>query len=141
MIPKAKDAEDSCPSCKGTLVCREVEYKGVSKLQWQYKDREVAHFSYDFKSGKTSCKDSSTGFAETYQKTTTSAPTNDDLQIGGIDIPAKDKEAILKGTEDGTKRMLVVLSGVKKICAEAGITHPATVGMIFNQVCENRRGI
>lgn len=136
MIPKVKDAEDSCPSCKGTLVCREVEYKGVSKLQWQYKDREVAHFSYDFKSGKTSCKE-----VEPQQATIKSAPTNDDLQIGGIDIPAKDKEAILKGTEDGTKRMLVVLSGVKKICAEAGITHPATVGMIFNQVCENRRGI
>ncbi len=136
MIPKAKDAEDSCPPCKGTLVCREVEYKGVSKLQWQYKDREVAHFSYDFKSGKTSCKE-----VEPQQATIKSAPTNDDLQIGGIDIPAKDKEAILKGTEDGTKRMLVVLSGVKKICAEAGITHPATVGMIFNQVCENRRGI
>ena len=52
MIPKAKGAEDSCPSCHQILVCREKEYKGETSLQWQYKDREEAHFSFDFKTKK-----------------------------------------------------------------------------------------
>lgn len=134
MITKQKGAEDGCPSCKQTLVCREVEYKGDKKLQWQYKDKEVAHFSYDFKSGKSSCKESSP-----QQATTVSAPARQEINISGIDLPAKDKEAIIEGATDGAKRLIVVLYGVQKACTEAGITHPAEVGMIFNQVCENRR--
>jgi hypothetical protein len=136
MITKSKGAEDTCPSCKQILVCREVTYKDQTKLQWQYKDREAAHFSFDFATKKSSCKEGS-GFAENFQKAT----GQDDLNISGIEIPQKDKEYIMTETEDGTKRLLVVLSGVKRICANAGITHPATVGMIFNQVCENRRSI
>jgi len=136
MITKAKDAEDTCPSCKQTLVCREVTYKDQIKLQWQYKDKQVAHFSYDFKSGKSSCKESATGFAETYQKASSSA---DELNISGLGLDKKQMEDIMKGAEDGTERLLVVLSAVQRVCKGAGITHPATIGMVFNQVCENRR--
>lgn len=135
MIAKTKGAEDSCPSCKQTLVCREITYKDQKKLQWQYKDKEVAHFSFDFKTGKTSCKESATGFAETRVQHS----AQNELNISGIDLPQKEKEGIMKATEELTDRMLIVLSGVTRKCAAAGITHPATIGMIFNQVCETRR--
>lgn len=136
MIAKEKGAEDSCPSCKQTLVCREITYKDQKKLQWQYKGKEEAHFSFDFKTGKTSCKEG-TGFAETFRKPTTSA--QNELNISGIDLPQKEKEGIMNAAEELTDRMLIVLSGVTRKCAAAGVTHPATVGMIFNQVCETRR--
>jgi hypothetical protein len=45
----------------------------------------------------------------------------------------------MTATEDATERMLVVLSGVQRLCKLAGISHPATIGMVFNQVCESRR--
>jgi hypothetical protein len=135
MITKAKDAKDACPSCKQTLVCREVEYKGVKKLQWQYENKEVAHFSFDFKSGKSACKESSTGFAETF-KTSTQA---DELNISGLALDKKQQEAIMKAAEEGVERMLVVFSATQRKCRAAGLSHPATIGMIFNQVCENRR--
>lgn len=63
----------------------------------------------------------------------------DELNISGIDIKQDQKDEIMKETEDGTKRLLIVLSGVQRICRESGIEHPATIGMVFNQVCENRR--
>ncbi len=135
MITKAKDAKDACPSCKQTLVCREVEYKGVKKLQWQYENKEVAHFSFDFKSGKSACKESSTGFAETF-KTSNQA---DELNISGLALDKKQQEAIMKAAEEGVERMLVVFSATQRKCRAAGLSHPATIGMIFNQVCENRR--
>lgn len=63
----------------------------------------------------------------------------DELNISGLSLDKKEIEDIMKGAEDGTKRMLVALSAVQRICREAGIEHPATIGMVFNQVCENRR--
>lgn len=133
MIPKTKGAEDECPSCHQTLVCREVTYKDETKLQWQYKDKEVAHFSFDFKTKKSNCKESGAKPNDSVAVTHSA----DQLNISNIEVTGK--EEIMEATEDGTKRLLIVLSGVQRLCKEAGVTHPATVGMIFNQVCENRR--
>jgi len=135
MIPKTKGAEDSCPSCHQILVCREKEYKGDISLQWQYKDREEAHFSFDYKTKKTSCKESATGFAETRVSNTSA----DKVNLDGISTPGDQMDMIIKSAAELTERMLCVFSGVQKVCNNAGITHPATIGMIFNQVCENRR--
>jgi hypothetical protein len=134
MIRKEKGAEDKCPTCKGTLVCREVEYKGESKLQWQYKDKEVAHFSYDFKTGNTACKESSVA-----PQTSNSSANKDSMNLDKISTPGDQVALIIKSSAELTERMLCVLSGVTRVCNNAGITHPATIGMIFNQVCENRR--
>jgi len=128
MIPKTKGAEDKCPSCGQTLVCREVEYKGNVKLQWQYKDKEEAHFSFDFATKKSACKEQTPSKAST-----TSA---DQLNISGLVLDKKIQESIMGAAEDRTERMLVVLSTVQRKCREAGIEHPATIGMVFNQVCE-----
>ena len=135
MIPKSKGAEDSCPSCHQILVCREKEYKGETSLQWQYKDKEEAHFSFDYKTKKSACKETSGGS----KASTTSSVTTDTLNLDKISIPGDQITLITQATAEMTERMLVVFQGVQRICNNAGITHPATIGMIFNQVCENRR--
>lgn len=135
MIGKEKGAEDKCPTCHGILVCREVEYKGESKLQWQYKDKEVAHFSYDFKTKKTACKESS----DAPQTGNTSAAAPDKLNLDNVSVPGDQIKSIVDATIEMTERLIVVLSGVERVCHNVGITNPAKIGMIFNQVCENRR--
>lgn len=134
MITKEQGAEDKCPSCKQTLVCREVEYKGNKKLQWQYKDKEEAHFSFDFATKKSACKESSDGQVQTSSNTSA-----DQLNISGLTLAKEDQVKIMKAAEDGVERMLIVFSAVQRVCKSAGLNHPATIGMIFNQVCENRR--
>jgi len=136
MITKKEGAEDKCPSCKQNLVCREVEYKGDKKLQWQYEDKEVAHFSYDFKSGKSACKESS-GSAQTGN--TSSAPTTDKINLDGLALPGDQIAAITQEAAELTERQLVILAAVQRVCNNAGIGHPATIGMVFNQVNETRR--
>lgn len=134
MIPKTKGAEDSCPSCHQILVCREKEYKGEVSLQWQYKDREEAHFSFDFKTKKSACKESSGG-----SQTSTVQSSADKINLDGISLPGDQVDQITKSAAEMAERMLCVFSGVQRVCNNAGMTNPAAVGMIFNQVCENRR--
>ena len=134
MIPKTKGAEDSCPSCHQILVCREKEYKGDISLQWQYKDREEAHFSFDFKTKKSACKESSGG-----SQTSTVQSSADKINLDGISLPGDQVDQITKSAAEMAERMLCVFSGVQRVCNNAGMTNPAAVGMIFNQVCENRR--
>jgi hypothetical protein len=136
MIPKTKGAEDSCPSCHQILVCREKEYKGETSLQWQYKDREEAHFSFDFKTKKSACKESVGG---SQASTVQSSVATDKLNLDGISLPGDQVAQITQTAAEMTERMLCVFNGVQRVCNNAGITHPATIGMIFNQVCENRR--
>ena len=137
MIAKAEGAEDSCPSCRQLLVCRTTQYKdNPPKLQWQYKDREEAHFSFDFKTQKSACKETTGG---SKASTTQSSVSTDTLNLDKILIPGDQIASITQATADLTERMLVVFSGVQRVCNNAGITHPATIGMIYNQVCENRR--
>lgn len=135
MITKKEGAEDSCPSCRQLLVCRTTQYKdNPPKLQWQYKDREEAHFSFDFKTQKSACKESSDA-----PKASTTQSSADKINLDGISTPGDQMDLIIKSAAELTERMLCVFSGVQKVCNNAGITHPATIGMIFNQVCENRR--
>jgi len=136
MITKKEGAEDSCPSCRQLLVCRTTQYKdNPPKLQWQYKDREEAHFSFDFKTQKSACKESSSDGP----KASTTQSSADKINLDGISTPGDQMDMIIKSAAELTERMLCVFSGVQKVCNNAGITHPATIGMIFNHVCENRR--
>lgn len=135
MITKKEGAEDSCPSCRQLLVCRTTQYKdNPPKLQWQYKDKEEAHFSFDFKTQKSACKESSDG-----PKASVTQSSADKINLDAISTPGDQMDMIIKSAAELTERMLCVFSGVQKVCNNAGITHPATIGMIFNQVCENRR--
>jgi hypothetical protein len=134
MITKEKDAEDSCPSCRQVLVCREKVYKGETSLQWQYKDKEEAHFSFDFATKKSACKES----ADSKASTTSSSATTE-INLVGMTLSEKDKDLIVKSAGELTERMICVYKGVFDNCVKAGITNPAGIGMIFNQVCATRR--
>ena len=135
MISKKKGAEDTCPSCQMMLVCREKDYKGEISLQWQYKDKEEAQFNYDFKTKKTSCKESSTGIAETTVRPTSARTIDTD----GLSIPKDQQKMIIDSAQELAERMFCILKGVQNAAAKVGETNPAGIGMIFNQVCENRR--
>ena len=65
--------------------------------------------------------------------------TPDKVNLDGISTPGDQMDMTIKSAAELTERMLCVFSSVQKVCNNAGITHPATIGMIFNQVCENRR--
>ena len=134
MIPKSKGAEDSCPSCHQILVCREKEYKGETSLQWQYKDREEAHFSFDFKTKKSACKESAGGSQASTNNTSARI-----IDLDGITIPKDQQDMIVSSSEEMAERMFCVLKGVELAAEKVGETNPARVGMVFNQVCENRR--
>ena len=135
MITKAEGAEDSCPSCHQILVCRTTQYKdNPPKLQWQYKDREEAHFSYDFKTQKSACKETSGG---SKASTTSSVTTEIDLTKLGLSQDVID--AIYAGAADITARQIVAHKAVIDTCDKAGITAKPEIGMHFNQCMETRR--
>jgi hypothetical protein len=130
--------EDSCPSCNQILVCRTTQYKdNLPKNQWQYKDREEAHFSFDSKTRKSACKESSSDGPKA--STTQSSVSRDKIDLSKIDLPSDQVVAITEQVGEITDRELVILAEVTRRCNNAGTTHPATIGMIFNQVNETRR--
>ena len=138
MITKAEGAKDTCPSCHQELICRmKVSEKFGNSLQWQYADREEAHFSYDFKTKKSSCKemDGSTSSS----KAVTQSSSVENIDLDKLKLPGDQVSQINNESVDLAERMIVAYNTVKSVCNRVGITHPATIGMIFNQVCETRR--
>lgn len=138
MITKAEGAKDTCPSCQQELICRmKVSEKYGNSLQWQYADREEAHFSYDFKTKKSSCKEMG-GSTSTSQAATQSSSV-ENIDLDKLKLPGDQVAQINNESIDLAERMIVAYNTVKSVCNRVGITHPATIGMIFNQVCETRR--
>lgn len=138
MITKAEGAKDTCPSCHQELICRmKVSEKFGNSLQWQYADREEAHFSYDFKTKKSSCKEMG-GSTSTSQAVTQSSSV-ENIDLDKLKLPGDQVSQINNESVDLAERMIVAYNTVKSVCNRVGITHPATIGMIFNQVCETRR--
>jgi len=56
-----------------------------------------------------------------------------------LDLPAKQQQKIHDGTYDLTERLISILVTVREVCTKVGITEAPAVGMIFNQVCLQRR--
>lgn len=138
MITKAEGAKDTCPSCQQELICRlKVSEKYGNSLQWQYADREEAHFSYDFKTKKSSCKemDGSTSSS----KAVTQSSSVENIDLDKLKLPGDQVAQIVNETVDLTERMIVVLHTINSVCNRVGITNPPVMGMIYNQVCETRR--
>lgn len=134
MITKSKGAKDNCPSCGKELVCNEKDYQGKISLQWQNPEDGTAHFDFDFKTKKSSCKASVTG-----GQATAKSFTPDRISLAKISLDEKQVADIALSAYELAERMTVVLETVQRVCNNAGISHPATIGMIFNQVCETRR--
>ena len=136
---KQEGAKKNCFTCKKEMVCVLVP-GGAKNDGGKFPDRLVwqtdgsAHYGFNAGTQKPFCKfEQGKGFAETYVKPVTTA---DQLNISGLTLDKKQQESIMGAAEDRVERMLVVLSTVQRKCREAGIEHPATIGMIFNQVCE-----
>ena len=70
---------------------------------------------------------------------TSSSATKTEINLVGMSLSEKDKDLIVKSAGELTERMICVYKGVSDSCVKAGITNPAGIGMIFNQVCATRR--
>lgn len=62
-----------------------------------------------------------------------------EINVNALTVEAEQK-ADIEGFVDGcVPRLIIALARTKKICETAGITENPAIGMIFNQVCEQRR--
>ena len=135
MIPKTKGAEDSCPSCHQILVCREKEYKGEVSLQWQYKDREEAHFSFDFKTKKSACKESTGGS----QASTSNTSATKEINLDSLKhLTKEEQDKIIEDTEKVGESLACQLKAIDNLVARGVISDKYDRGMVFNAVVQYR---
>jgi len=134
MIPKTKGAEDSCPSCHQILVCREKEYKGEVSLQWQYKDKEEAHFSFDYKTKKSACKESSGGS----QTSTSNTSATREINLSSLTISKEDQDKIIQDAESIGEKLACQLKAIDNLVAKGVISDKYDRGMIFNALIQYR---
>ena len=132
MISKKKGAEDTCPSCQMMLVCREKDYKGEISLQWQYKDKEEAHFSFDYKTKKSACKESSGGS----QTSNTSASR--EINLSSLTMSKGDQDKIIEDAESIGEKLACQLKGIDNLVAKGVISDKYDRGMIFNALIQYR---
>lgn len=127
----------NCFTCKKEMVC--VAVKGQpnpkggnwpDRLVWQTDGS--AHYGFDGQ--KPFCKFMDNSPQDSLAKT---FPAGDKLDISKIEVAGM--EELMTQSEDGAQRMLIILKAVTLQCNSAGVTHPATIGMIFNQVCQTHR--
>jgi len=137
---KQEGDKKNCFSCKQEMVCVLVKGgdksdggKWADRLVWQTDGK--AHYGFDKTLNKPFCKASATVGELAGNKVT--AP--DKAHIKNVDLKLEVITAITKEATDGAKRMVVILCAVETVCEANGITHPAKIGMIFNQVCESHR--
>ena len=136
MITKKEGAEDSCPSCRQLLVCRTTQYKdNPPKLQWQYKDREEAHFSFDFKTQKSACKESSDGPKASTNNTSATKEINLDSLIH---LTKEEQGKIIEDTEKVGESLACQLKAIDNLVAKGVISDKYDRGMIFNAVVQYR---
>jgi len=114
-----------CFTCKGIMVCKETEYEGKVKYQWQ-NDDGTAHYGFNQETQKSYCK---------------STPQEDNTK--GIDFEKLIRENALKSDSlrkvyDAHKEelvypeVMVIYLKVLKDCEIMGITEPQVIGMMFN---------
>lgn len=134
MISKKKGAEDKCPSCQMMLVCREKDYKGEVSLQWQYKDKEEAHFSYDIKTKKTACKESSGGSQAGISNSSASRGIN----TSSMTTSKEEQDRTIKEAESLGEKLACQLKGIDNLVAKGVIDDIYDRGMIFNALIQYR---
>jgi hypothetical protein len=134
MIPKTKGAEDSCPSCHQILVCREKEYKGEVSLQWQYKDREEAHFSFDYKTKKSACKESTGGS----QASTSNTSATREINLSSLALSKEEQDKIVQDAESIGEKLACQLKAIDNLVAKGVISDKYDRGMIFNALIQYR---
>ena len=135
MIPKAEGAEDSCPSCHQILVCRTTQYKdNPPKLQWQYKDREEAHFSYDFKTQKSACKETTGGS----KASTSNTSATKEIDLSSLTLSKEEQDKIIEDAERVGESLACQLKAIDNLVAKGVISDKYDRGMIFNALIQYR---
>jgi hypothetical protein len=135
MITKKEGAEDSCPSCHQMLVCRKVIYKGEKKDQWQYKDKEEAHFSFDFKTKKSACKESTGGS----QASTSNTSATKEINLDSLKhLTKEEQDKIIEDTEKVGESLACQLKAIDNLVARGVISDKYDRGMVFNAVVQYR---
>jgi hypothetical protein len=124
-LNKIEGAKEQCPGCTQTIFCRMTKGsdKYPAKLQWQNEDG-TAHYSFDFKTKETSCKNQTQGKTEPLVIT----------MPKGTGTDGKVLERFASDSETIAKQKIAKYIGVKKACDESGIINPVMIGMIFNAV-------
>lgn len=131
-LNKTEGAEESCPTCHKTIVCRTVEYKGNKKLQWQ-DPNGGAHYLYDRETGKTSCKGNAENVAYSKEVGRT-VQSKGEIHLEQIDIPLETLDELRGETEAMLKFQLARLYYIQEGLRNRGIdATPAFVGMLYNQ--------
>lgn len=135
MIAKAEGAEDSCPSCHQVLVCRTTQYKdNPPKLQWQYKDREEAHFSYDFKTQKSACKETTGGS----KASTSNTSATKEIDLSSLTLSKEEQDKIIEDAERVGESLACQLKAIDNLVAKGVISDKYDRGMIFNALIQYR---
>ena len=135
MIAKAEGAEDSCPSCHQILVCRTTQYKdNPPKLQWQYKDREEAHFSYDFKTQKSACKETTGGS----KASTSNTSATKEIDLSSLTLSKEEQDKIIEDAERVGESLACQLKAIDNLVAKGVISDKYDRGMIFNALIQYR---
>lgn len=135
-LEKKLGAREKCPSCQNDIFCREVEYKGEKKLQWQNEDG-TSHYSFDYKTKVTSCKEvvkKAEGVKEQLN-----SPT--EIHLGKIPFTVEEISVIQEAVSEKMNSLAVTYVVVRQKLAEFGLIdpNPALVGMFFNRVREELR--
>ena len=127
--------EDSCPSCNQILVCRTTQYKdNLPKNQWQYKDREEAHFSFDFKTKKSACKESSGGS----QASTSNTSATREINLSSLALSKEEQDKIVQDAESIGEKLACQLKAIDNLVAKGVISDKYDRGMIFNALIQYR---
>lgn len=118
-----------CFRCGNTITCGTVEYSGEVKLQWQNDDGK-AHYD---KEGN--CKQWVTS-SENIVGTPQSGTIQDTIKLPESlpEIEQKLTNTMKEKSKALAFHKIAILDGVTEACKESGITHPATVGMLFNAI-------
>jgi hypothetical protein len=62
-----------------------------------------------------------------------------EIDTTALSVDAEQKADIIGFVEGCVPRLIIALAETQKLCKAAGITENPAIGMIFNQVCEQRR--
>ena len=62
-----------------------------------------------------------------------------EIDTSVLTVEAEQKADIIGFVQGCVPRLIIALAETQKLCKAAGITENPAIGMIFNQVCEQRR--
>jgi len=134
-LEKKLGVRENCPSCHSPMVCAEIEYQGVKKLQWQNEDGK-AHYAFDFKTKTTSCAKNHAQVAQKLESVT----RRNEIHLKDLKLSVEQLAAVANETNSMLDTQLARIYFIEESLRAKGIepTGPF-VGMLYNQQMESLR--